>query len=97
MNATAELIAQAKKARRMTGDGYDSEVERLLNAAFKDLGVAGVIVPDELDELVGQAAITYFLCNFGHPENYAELKASYDEQKAQLSMLSGYTDWGEES
>lgn len=97
MTATAELIAQAKKAKRMNGDGYDSEVERLLNAAFKDLGVAGVIVPDELDVLVGQAAITYFLCNFGYPENYAELKASYDQQKAQLSMLSGYTDWGDES
>jgi len=25
---------------------------------------------------------------------YRNLKASYDEQKAQLSMATGYTDWG---
>lgn len=90
---TADLIAKAKKARRITTTAYDDEVTRLLEAAFLDLGVAGVEVPEQLDALVTQAAITYFLANFGEPESYDRLKASYDEQKAQLSMTTGYTDW----
>ena len=90
---TADLIAKAKKARRITTTAYDDEVTRLLEAAFLDLGVAGVEVPEQLDALVTQAAITYFIANFGEPEHYDRLKASYDEQKAQLSMATGYTDW----
>lgn len=90
---TPGLIMQAKKARRITTSVFDDEVGRLLEAAMLDLGVAGVEVPAELDALVSQAAITYFMANFGEPENYERLKASYDEQKAQLSMCSGYTDW----
>ena len=89
------LICSAKMAGRITTDFYDLEVERLLEAAMLDMGVAGVVIPSELDDLVSQAAITYFLMNFGAPENYDRLKASYDEQKAQLSTKTGYTTWTE--
>lgn len=93
---TAELISSAKLAKRLTTTAYDAEVERLLTAAFADMGVAGVVLPDTLDEIVNQAAITYFLMNFGEPDNtnYDKLKRSYDEQKAQLVTCTGYTDWG---
>lgn len=91
---TADLIAAAKLARRMTTTEYDSQVSMLLNAALLDMGVAGVEVPEELDALVSQAAITYFLLHFGEPGDRDFLKRSYDEQKAQLSMATGYTDWG---
>lgn len=90
---TPGLIMQAKKARRITTSAFDDEVGRLLEAAMMDLGVAGVEVPEQLDALVSQAAITYFMANFGEPENYDRLKASYDEQKAQLSMHTGHTVW----
>lgn len=94
---TLELIEQAKKARRISGTLFDDEIERLLEAAMLDLGVAGVEIPEELDALVSQAAITYVMANFGEPESYDRLKASYDEQKAQLSMRTGYTDWGDDA
>ena len=55
------LIYSAKMAARITTDFYDVEVERLLNAAMLDLGVSGVVIPSEVDDLVRQAAITYFL------------------------------------
>ena len=90
---TNDLINKAKLARRITTEAYDSQVADLLDAAFIDLGIAGVELPDTLDAICEQAAITYFMCNFGEPENYDRLKASYDEQKAQLSMATGYTDW----
>ena len=41
------LIYSAKMAGRITTDFYDVEVERLLNAAMLDLGVAGVVIPSE--------------------------------------------------
>lgn len=93
MTVTGDLIALAKMARRITTDAYNSQIEMILNAGLQDLGVAGVVVPDESTAIVEQALITYFLMNFGEPENYDRLKASYDEQKAQLSMHTGFTDW----
>lgn len=93
--ADATLIAAAKLARRITTNAYDTQIGSLLDAALLDMGVAGVVVPAELDALVQQAAITYVLMNFGEPANYDRLKRSYDEQKAQLSMCTGYTDWGD--
>lgn len=47
------------------------------------------------DPLVQRAIITYCKVNFGEPDEYDRLKASYDEQKAQLSMATGYTAWTE--
>lgn len=92
---TAEtMLAAAKMALRITTTAFDTEIESLLNAALLDLGVAGVIVPTELNALVQQACITYVRMNFGQPDDYDRLKRSYDEQKAQLSTCTGYTNWG---
>lgn len=88
-----QLIAAAKLAKRIKTNAYDSQIQSLLHAALLDLGVAGVEIPERADPLVQQAAITYFLMHFGEPNNYDQLKASYDEQKAQLATCTGYTDW----
>lgn len=97
MTVDASLIAAAKLARRMKTNEFDEQVRDLLDAALLDLGVAGVVVPEETDPLVKQAAITYFLLHFGDPENADRLERSYNEQKAQLSTCTGYTNWLEES
>lgn len=91
--AEQTLIAAAKLAGRITTTAFDAQIGSLLDAAALDLGVAGVIVPSPLDALVQQAQITFFLMNFGAPDNYDRLKRSYDEQKAQLATCSGYTRW----
>ena len=49
---------------------------------------------DQTDPLIIRAVCTYCRMNLGNPENYDRLKASYDEQKAQLGMATGYTNWG---
>ena len=87
------LLAPVKLALRITTDAFDSEITDLIEAAKLDLGVAGVILPSELNTLVGQAVITYVKMNFGDPDNYDRLKRSYDEQKAQLVTCTGYTNW----
>lgn len=87
------MLAAAKMALRITTTAFDSEITSLLNAALLDLGVAGVVVPAEINALVQQACITYVRMNFGQPDEYDRLKKSYDEQKAQLATATGYTDW----
>ena len=89
------MLDQVKMALRIKTTAYDTEFNGLIDAAKLDLGVAGVIVPDELDALVTRAIITYCKMSFGLPEDYDRLKMSYDEQKAQLRTATGYTDWGE--
>lgn len=87
------LTAAAKLALRITTTAFDDEISALLDAAMLDMGVAGVEVPTPADALVRQAAITYVKMHFGQPDDYDRLKKSYDEQKAQLSTCTGYTNW----
>ncbi len=90
------LIDDARMALRITSTAYDNEITRLINAAKGDLGIAGVVLPTTIDELCETAVLTYVRMHFGSPADYDKLKASYDEQKAQLQMATGYTDWGNE-
>lgn len=89
------LLDATKLALRITTTAYDAEITSLIEAGKLDLGVAGVELPETLDALVTRAIITYVRCNFGTPDDYEKVKAAYDEQKAQLSMATGYTDWGD--
>ena len=94
--ANSALIAKAKLALRITTTAYDSEISDLIDAAQLDLGVAGVVLPTTLDALCERAIITYVKVHFGASADadYTRLKASYDEQKAQLQTATGYTNWG---
>ena len=87
------MLAKVKLALRITTNAFDSELNDLIAAAQLDLGVAGVILPAGIDSLVSLAIITYVKMHFGQPDEYDRLKASYDEQKAQLATCTGYTDW----
>ena len=86
------LIDNCKMAMRVTTTAYDTEIQAYIEAAMLDLGIAGVEVPQD-DALVNKAIMTYVRMSFGAPANYDKLKASYDEQKAQLMNATGYTDW----
>lgn len=86
------MLDRVKLALRITTNAFDSEIEGLIKSALLDLGVAGVdsFEPSTTDELVITAVTTYVKLHFGEPDNYDRLKASYDEQKAQMSMNSDY-------
>ena len=89
------MLSKVKLALRITTNAYDDELNGLIEAAKLDLGIAGVIIPSELDAIVSLAIITYCKCHFGEPDEYDRLKRSYDEQKAQLVTATGYTNWGD--
>ena len=90
------MINKVKLALRITTDAFDSEISDLILAAITDLRIAGVVPGEgeDYDQIVQRAIITYCKMNFGLPEDYDRLKRSYDEQKAQLSNATGYTEWG---
>ena len=94
------LLDDVKVACRVTSTAFDTELTDLISSAMKDLGITDIrtdaLTTSGTDALVKQAVITYCKMNFGFQSDgyYSRLKAAYDEQKAQLSMSSSYTDWG---
>lgn len=89
------LLDDVKIALRVSTDAYDSELTDLIESAKLDLGIAGVVIPEPMTTVVSTAVKTYCKLNFGtpNPSNYDYLKKSYDEQKAQLSNSSDYSDY----
>ena len=90
-------LSDVKTALRVTTTEFDNEITSLMNACLLDLKLSGIVVPTSDDELINIAVITYVKTRFGNPDNYDKLKTSYDEQKAQLSMATGYTVWSVEN
>ena len=95
------LLDKVKVACRVTTTAYDEELNDLICAGLRDIGItderADVLQNvNQLAPLVQRAVITYCKMNFGYldVEQYQKFKASYDEQKAQLLMSSAYTEWG---
>jgi len=93
------MLAQVKAALRITSTAFDADLNNLIQAAFLDLGIAGVNAgtdPETVtDPLIIRAVCTYCAMNRVSidPNQREWLKASYDEQKAQLGTATGYTDW----
>jgi len=95
------MLDRVKLALLISEDDYDTELSNDIVAAAKDLGIAGVegltVSTDTNDAIVIQAIITYcgyqFELMHGSLDRSAAFKKSYDEQKAQLGMSTGYTVW----
>lgn len=92
-------LTKIKTAMRITTTAFDDEITDLVDAALADLRIAGVRGTNVAltDPLVLRAVITYCKLNFGEPDEYDRLKRSYDEQKAQMGMSTGYTIWSTEA
>ncbi len=89
------MLNAVKMALRVTTNAFDAELNDLILAALYDMERAGITNKNTDDPLVRRAVITYCRMNFGQPDDYDRLKKSYDEQKAQMGMATGYTTWTE--
>ena len=91
------LIDKVRVACRVTTTVYDDELTDLIKAGMKDLGITDIdstlLTETNTVPLIQRAVITYCKMNFGEPDEYDRLKKSYDEQKAQMSMATGWTRW----
>lgn len=83
------FINSVKMALRISTNAFDSEIYDLIEAGKADLNIPGINA-DVTKPLVKRALVTYCRLNFGQPDDYDRLKASYDEQKKQLLMCSEY-------
>ena len=92
-------LDKIKLSLRVVTDAFDDEIQDLIDAGLDDLGIAGVNGTNavETDPLVLRALTTYCRMHFGAPEDFDRLKASYDEQKAQLRTATGWTTWPPEA
>lgn len=96
------MLDKVREALQITTTTFNSELSDMLNAGVIDLNIAGVegdaVAVATTDAVVQRALITYVAYQFerlhGGLDRAEALKTSYDEQKAQLSMHSGYTNWG---
>ena len=90
------ISEKVKLSLRIADDNtdFDEEITDLIDAAEADLGIAGVVNVEDTDPLIIRAITTYCKAYFGETDSYDNYKASYDEQKAQLQMATGYTVWG---
>lgn len=98
------MLAKVKLAKRISTTVFDSEILNLIAAAIADIRHAGVAFDAEEkrdtegavtdyaidDPLISRAIVTYCVMNFGSPDDYDRLKASYDEQKGQLRETRAY-------
>lgn len=88
------MLSRVKLALRITTNAFNDEINGLISAALKDLGLVGIeeslLVDGTTDELIITAVITYVKLHFGEPSDPERLKRSYDEQKAQLITATGY-------
>ena len=93
------LLSDVKTALRVSSDVLDTDINVLIKAALADLKLVGIdgatVTEDTTDPLIQRAVITFCRAFFGQPDDYEKMRASYDEQKAQLWMATNYTTWGD--
>ena len=105
------MLKECKLALRVTAAAYEPELCSLMDAAARDLTIAGVTLPGTVsfevtqsgitdsstltDALCQRAIFTYVRMRFGSPADYDRLKEAYETQKVQLMHATGYTDYGE--
>lgn len=97
------MLDTVKAALQISVTTFDTELTSLINAGFTDLNIAGVegdkVSVTTTDDMAQRALVSYVAWNFellhGSIDRAGALKAAYDEQKAQLSMATGYTNWGD--
>lgn len=91
----ASILMAVNLALRRVTKAFDSETVDIINGAINDLRIAGITNLDTGDPLIRRAVVTYVKANSDQYDTQERLqyKASYDEQKAQLQVATGYTEW----
>lgn len=87
------MLESVKLALRVTISDFDEEIQDLIDAAKRDLEIAGVAKDKivDTDKLIRRAIITYCKANFGYDNPEAErFQQSYDMLKQHLSLSYDY-------
>ena len=99
------MLDKVKLALLISGNDFDTELNELIGAALIDLQIGDVnddvTVSTTTDAAIIRAVCCYcgyhFELEHGALNRADAFKRSYDEQKAQLSMATGYTTWTDQT
>ena len=95
------MLDKVKLALLISTNDFDTELNELIGAALIDLQI-GDVNDDVTVSTTTDAAIIRAVCSYcgyhfelehGALNRADAFKRSYDEQKAQLSMATGYANW----
>lgn len=85
------MLDSIKVSLRITNTAFDNEINDLIDAANKDLNIAGVLLKDDYDPLIKRAITIYVKANFGWDNPDAErLQESYLMLKQHLALSGDY-------
>ena len=90
------LENKAKMSLRITTSDFDDEISDLVASALLDLQLAGIKTEgQEENPLIIRAVLTYCKLHFGNldKDEADRLAKSYELQRSQLYMSSGFTTW----
>lgn len=93
--ADTSTLTAVRLSMGITVTAYDAEISDLIDAGLADLEHVCGTTLDLTDKLVLQAVKTYCRMSFRSPADYDRLRQSYEAQKGQLMITTGYTDWGD--
>lgn len=87
------LLALVKKNLRVSNNKLDDdEIVPLIEAAKKELAIAGVVTVDEADPMIRRAVIAYAKAHFGYDNPEAErFERVFNSLKNLLSQVGDYT------
>ena len=93
---TLTLLDMVKTALRVRNDVFDdTEIVPLIQAAKKDMQVAGVTRVRDDDPLIARAVIAYVKAHFGYDNPEAErFERIYETLKGKLTQISAYAGKG---
>ena len=87
------LLALVKNNLRVSNNKLDDdEIVPLIEAAKKELAIAGVVTVDEADPMIRRAVIAYAKAHFGYDNPEAErFERVFSSLKNLLSQVGDYT------
>lgn len=92
------MLNLVKLALRISSNDFDSEIQLYINDCADEMAKLGVTVATaaSTDPQICTAVIAYVKWKFGQNEDADRWRDIYHEKLAQLKMMTGYTDFGEE-
>lgn len=92
MAQNTTLLDTVKKALRVSHNELDdAEIVPLIEAAKKELAIAGVVTVDEADPMIVRAVTAYAKAHFGYDNPEAErFERVFNSLKSTLSQVGEY-------
>ena len=91
-----DLLNKSRIALRITNTAYDTDINRLIDAAKLDIKESGIEEDSLLDlSLYDNAIVTFVCANFGLDNPDSEmLQNRYEKQLAKMALLQDHTGSG---